>query len=47
MFEFFTDVAAVVCGIVAYKKLEGLYDDIRWRFKQRHSASSHDPWDSW
>jgi len=46
MLDFFLNIVAVTAGIILYKNLENLYDDIRWKFKQRHS-SSKDPWDSW
>ena len=46
MLNFVVDVLTVTCGIIVYKRLELLYDDILWKLKQRHS-SSRDPWDSW
>lgn len=46
MLEYAIDVMTVVVGIAVYKKLDNLYDDLVWKWKQRHS-SSDDPWDSW
>ena len=46
MLNFLADVCAVVVGIYCYKRLEDLYDEVRWKFKQRH-ASRSDPWDRW
>lgn len=48
MANFALDVAAVVVGIAAYKKLCMTYDEILWKWRQRHSSSSYDdPFDAW
>ena len=44
--DFLLNVTAVVVGIVAYKKLEHVYEDLRWKYYQRHD-SSKDFWESW
>ena len=46
MISYAIDVTAVVVGIAVYKKLQGVYEDLIWKWKQRHS-SHDDPWDSW
>ena len=46
LIDFLLNVAAVVVGIVAYKKLESVYEDLRWKYYQRHD-SSKDFWESW
>lgn len=46
MKEFIFNVSSVVMGIIVYKYVEGLYEELRWRIKQRHEASK-DPWETW
>lgn len=46
MVEFLLNTAAVVVGIVIYKKLEDVYEDLRWKLTQRHSSTT-DPWENW
>ena len=46
LYQFLINVVSVVFGIALYKKLEDVYDDIRWKFKQRHQSRS-DPWERW
>ena len=38
MIDFLLNVAAVVVGIVAYKKLEHAYEDLRWKYFQRQDS---------
>ena len=47
MLEFVVDVLTVTCGIIVYKRLDVLYGDLKWKWRQRHSSSTHEPWDSW
>ena len=44
--QFAINVVAVVVGILLYKKLEDWYDEIKWKYKQRHQSRS-DPWERW
>ena len=46
VYQFLLNTASVIVGIFLYKKLEDLYDEIRWKFKQRHE-SRKDPWERW
>ncbi len=46
IYQFLLNVVSVAFGIALYKKLGDVYDDIRWKFKQRHQ-SRNDPWERW
>lgn len=46
LIQFLLSTASVVVGIILYKKIENIYEDLRWKFTQRHSSTT-DPWDSW